>query len=134
MTVLAFGRATEGDGVELLAAALASLAVGLFPYGAFLLLARAWYALGDSRTPALAATVPPLVGVAVMVVVGSRTEGTARLVVLGRGPHASRSCSAPSWLGDPPARRRRPAGSADRRPSAGRSPSPSVVGLAWRGR
>ena len=39
MRVVAFGRA-EGTGVELLAAALASLAVGLFPYGAFLLLSR----------------------------------------------------------------------------------------------
>ena len=41
--------------VELLAAALVGLALGLPAYGAFLLLARAWYALGDSRTPALAA-------------------------------------------------------------------------------
>ena len=39
--------------VELYAAALASLAVGLFFYCTFLLLARCSYALGDSRTPAL---------------------------------------------------------------------------------
>ena len=54
MRIVAFGRA-EGTGVELLAAALAALAVGLFPYGAFLLLARAYYALGDTKTPAFVA-------------------------------------------------------------------------------
>ena len=42
MRVVAFGNA-DGTGVGLLAAALASLAVGLFPYGAFQSLARADY-------------------------------------------------------------------------------------------
>jgi putative peptidoglycan lipid II flippase len=97
MTVLAFGRATAGEGVELLAAALAALAVGLFPYGAFLLLARCWYALGDSRSPALAATCSSLVGVAVMVAVGPQADGAARMIVLG-GAHSLTFGLAAAWL------------------------------------
>ena len=84
MRVVVFGRA-EGAGVELLAAGLASLAVGLYPYGAFLLLARAYYAMDDSRTPAFAAIVSALVGVAIMVVLASLTHGTARVAALGIG-------------------------------------------------
>jgi len=98
MTILAFGRATEGGGVALLAAALAGLAVGLFPYGAFLLLARAWYALGDSRTPATAALVTSLVGVAVMVAGSAASEGAARMAVLG-GAHSLTFVLGAVWLG-----------------------------------
>jgi putative peptidoglycan lipid II flippase len=97
MTVLAFGRASDGSGIELLAAALASLAAGLFPYGAFLLLARAWYALGDSRTPAIAALVSSGVGVAVMVAAGAATSGSARLLVLG-GAHSLTFLLGALWL------------------------------------
>ena len=50
MRVIAVGQSKGGAGV--LAAALASLALGLYPYSAFLLFARALYALDDSRTPA----------------------------------------------------------------------------------
>ena len=89
MRVVAFGEATAGDGVELLAAGLASLAVGLYGYGAFLLLARASYALGDSRTPAVVAVVTALVGVVVMVIAGSQTEGAARVAALGLGHSAA---------------------------------------------
>ena len=77
---------------------LASLAVGIFPYGAFLLFARAWYALGDSRTPALAALVSPLVGVA------GDGRSSARRSTARRGSSCSaartpsRSCSARLWL------------------------------------
>ncbi len=60
---------TKGD-VELFAAMLAALGVGLFTYGTFLLLARACYALNDSRTPAIVAGSCALVGAAVMVVGG----------------------------------------------------------------
>jgi putative peptidoglycan lipid II flippase len=84
MRVVVFGRAA-GTGVELLAAGLASLSVGLYPYGAFLLFARAYYALDDSRTPALAAIACALVGVATMVVGGALTHGTARVAALGIG-------------------------------------------------
>jgi putative peptidoglycan lipid II flippase len=71
---------------ELLAAALASLGVGLFVYSAFLLLARAFYALGDSRTPALIALGSALVGAAVEVGGGFAVDGgTARVAMLGAG-------------------------------------------------
>ncbi len=46
MAVLAFGQAAEGDGPELLGAALVGLAVGIPVYGGFLLLTRVAYALG----------------------------------------------------------------------------------------
>ena len=97
MSVLAFGRATEGDGVELLAAALAWLAIGLFPYSACMLLSRAWYALGDSRTPGLAVAVSALVGAVVMVVVGSGVDGPGRLAVLGAA-HSLTYVLAAAWL------------------------------------
>jgi putative peptidoglycan lipid II flippase len=83
MRVLAFGQAAEGS--ELLAAALGSLALGIYAYGAFLLLARAWYALGDSRTPALAALGAAGVGSAVMVVATGATSGTELVYALGLG-------------------------------------------------
>src|SRR5690606_11607862 len=83
MTVLAFGQANDATGIDLLAAATASLAIGLLPYGAFLLLARAWYVVGDSRTPALASLAGAVVGVVVMVAAGPLTEGTATVFLLG---------------------------------------------------
>jgi putative peptidoglycan lipid II flippase len=83
MDLVAFGAAR--DGVGLLAAALASLAVGLFVYSAFLLLARAYYALGDSRTPAIVAIATALVGAAVMAIGGAVTDGSARVAMLGVG-------------------------------------------------
>ncbi len=85
MRVFAFGKAADGAGVSLLAAGLASLALGLYAYGAFLLLARAHYALGDSRTPALVALGTALLGVAVMVGAASLTHGAARVAALGIG-------------------------------------------------
>lgn len=97
MRVVAFGRA-EGTGVDLLAAALASLAIGLFPYGAFLLLSRVYYALGDSRTPALVAAVCAVVGVAVMVIGAYLTDGTARVAALGVG-HTAAFCVGALVLG-----------------------------------
>jgi putative peptidoglycan lipid II flippase len=85
MRVFAFGEAARGDGVALLAAGVASLAAGLFFYSAFLLLARAYYALGDSRTPALAALGSAVVGAATMLVVGQAVHGTAVVAALGVG-------------------------------------------------
>jgi putative peptidoglycan lipid II flippase len=84
MIVFAFGEAAE-NGVDLLAAGLASLALGLFAYGAFLMLARAYYALGDSRTPAVVALLTGLGGVAAMGVGVLLTEGAARVAALGIG-------------------------------------------------
>jgi putative peptidoglycan lipid II flippase len=83
MRVLAFG--VEPSGVPLIAAALASLAVGLFGYGAFLLLARAFYALGDSRTPAIVAIAAGALGVAGMFAIAPFTHGNARVALLGLG-------------------------------------------------
>ncbi|HKA94573.1 MAG TPA: lipid II flippase MurJ [Acidimicrobiia bacterium] len=84
MTVFAFGEAAE-NGVALLAAGLASLALGLFAYGAFLMLARAYYALGDSRTPAVVALITGVLGVGAMAIGVYLTEGAARVAALGIG-------------------------------------------------
>jgi putative peptidoglycan lipid II flippase len=84
MHVLAFGD-IDRTGVPLLAAALASLAVGLYGYGAFLLLARGYYALGDSRTPAVVAIAAAAVGVATMFGLAPFAHGTARVALLGFG-------------------------------------------------
>jgi len=84
MSVVAFGEASE-NGVALLAAGVASLAIGLFPYGAFLLLARAYYALGDSRTPAIVAIATGVLGVVAMGIGALLTEGAARVAALGIG-------------------------------------------------
>ena len=49
MEVLAFGQTSAGGG-RLIGVALAGLAAGLLPYGAFLLFVRAHYALGDRKS------------------------------------------------------------------------------------
>lgn len=85
MSVLAFGEANTSSGIDLMAAATASLALGLFAYGAFRLLAGAYYALGDSRTPAVVASATAIVGVAFMVVASALSEGTATIYLLGIG-------------------------------------------------
>jgi putative peptidoglycan lipid II flippase len=88
MIVFAFGEASH-NGVALLAAGVASLAIGLFPYGAFLMLARAYYALGDSRTPALVALLTGCAGVLAMGVGVLVTDGAARVAALGIGHTAA---------------------------------------------
>jgi len=85
MRVVAFGGAARGNGAQLLAAGLASLAAGLVVYSAFLLFARAYYSLGDSRTPALVALVSGLIGVAVMIGGGRAFHGAATVGMLGVG-------------------------------------------------
>lgn len=97
MRVLAFGRAAGGEGPELLGAALLSLGAGLLPYGAFLLLARGWYVLGDSRTPALTVGVASLAGAGLMVLGGAAVDGPGRLLVLG-GAHSVTFLVASVWL------------------------------------
>jgi putative peptidoglycan lipid II flippase len=88
MRGVAFGE-TGPDDAGLLAAAVAALAVGLLPYSAFLLLARAFYATGDSRWPGLVSVVGALLGVAVMAVGAPLTDGAARVAVLGLGHTAA---------------------------------------------
>jgi putative peptidoglycan lipid II flippase len=84
MRIVAFGDASEG-GAGVLAAAVAGLAVGLLPYGAFLLLARGYYAVGDSRTPGVVSVAAASLGVVVMVVGSVLAEGSAKIFVLGLG-------------------------------------------------
>jgi putative peptidoglycan lipid II flippase len=83
MSVLAFGQADTAAGVELLAAALAGLCLGLVPYGAFFLLARAWYVLEDSRRPAVAGICGAAVGVAGMGLSAWLLHGAALVAGLG---------------------------------------------------
>ena len=83
MGVLAFGEAAIGDGPELLGAALLGLALGVPAYGGFLLLTRAAYALGDSRTPAFASLGSATVGAMGMLLAGAMAEGAARLALVG---------------------------------------------------
>jgi putative peptidoglycan lipid II flippase len=88
MRVLAVGNSSHD--ANLFAAALASLGVGLFTYGTFLFFARASYALGDSRTPAIIAGVSAVVGAGVMVVGGlSADSDTAKVAALGLGHSAA---------------------------------------------
>ncbi len=82
MRVVPFGE-PGGRGAELLAAAVAGLAVGLLPYCGFLLLARGYYALGDSRTPGVVSLVAAAAGVVVMAVGAVTCDGAARIAVLG---------------------------------------------------
>jgi putative peptidoglycan lipid II flippase len=99
MRVLAFGEAGRGDGPALLGASLAGLAIGIPVYGGFLLLTRAAYAMGDSRTPALAALGSSLVGAAGMAVVGAMTDGPHLLAGLGLA-HSAAYLLGMLWLGN----------------------------------
>jgi putative peptidoglycan lipid II flippase len=81
LRVVEFGETDS----QLLAAAVAGLAVGLYAYSGFLLLARGYYALGDSRTPGVVSLASAAVGVLVMVVSAALVDGTARIVLLGLG-------------------------------------------------
>ena len=100
MRVAAFGQATRAGGVGLLAAGLASLAIGLYTYSTFLLFARAYYALGDSRTPAVVALASALVGIGVMAVGGALTSGRTTVAFLGFGHTAAYAVGAVIlWIG-----------------------------------
>ena len=83
MRVLAFGAASSRTGVSLLAAALGSLVLGLLPYGAFFLLARAWYVLGDSRRPAIAGGIAAVIGAGLMALAGAVTDHASTVFALG---------------------------------------------------
>jgi putative peptidoglycan lipid II flippase len=97
MRVLAFGEAGRGDSPELLGGALLGLAVGVPAYGGFLLLTRAAYALGDSRSPALASLGSAAVGAVAMVVAGGSFDGAGRLVAIG-GAHSLAYAVGAVWL------------------------------------
>ncbi len=100
MQVAAFGQATKAGGVGLLTVALATLAIGLYTYCAFLLFARAYYAFGNSRTPAFVALVSACFGIAIMVVGGALTSGKATVAFLGIGNSLAYAVGAVVlWLG-----------------------------------
>lgn len=87
MEALAFGQ-TSGAGGRLIGAALGALALGLLPYGSFLLFVRAHYALGEGRAPAMAALGSAALGAVLMAAVGGLgVEGETRLAAMG-GAHS----------------------------------------------
>ncbi|HEX5616271.1 MAG TPA: lipid II flippase MurJ [Acidimicrobiia bacterium] len=93
MRVVVFGEAA-GAGVSLIAAGMAALAAGLVPYSAFFLLSRGFFAIGDSRTPALVAIGSAVLGVVVMGVLAPLTSGAARVAALGAGHSAAYALGA----------------------------------------
>jgi len=97
MEVLAFGQ-TSDEGGRLIGWALAGLAAGLLPYGAFLLFVRAHYALGEGRAPAVAALGSAALGAAGMGLAGVALSGAARLAGMGAAHSLSYLVGA-CWLG-----------------------------------
>ena len=84
--ILQFGKFHPG-GLHVVAAAVAAFGPGLVGYGTFLFLARALYARGDTRTPALVNLVV-VVGTSIgMVVTFSLVHGHARVAALA-GAHS----------------------------------------------
>ena len=81
MRVVAFGGADP----RLLSTALAWLAVGLFPYGVLFLATRAFFALGDTRTPAIITMLTSIAGAAFMLLAGAITSGRAVIVSIAVG-------------------------------------------------
>ncbi len=82
--VVAFGAARRAGGVALIAAGIAGLGLGVVGYSASHLLARAWYARGVSRRPAVATVLGAVTGAVAMVAVARFVEDPVRLV-LGLG-------------------------------------------------
>jgi putative peptidoglycan lipid II flippase len=90
--------ALDRRGADLIAAGLVGLIVGLLPYGTFLLLARASYALDDSRAPARIAIMGGVSGVAAMVIGAALTDDSARIAVLGLGHSVAYGLAAVALL------------------------------------
>lgn len=97
MRAVAFGNAAGTASVGLLATAVASLAVGLVPYAVFLFFARASYALGNSRLPALVAITSAVFAATAMTIIAPHAHGNARIAVLGLG-HTGCYLLASGWL------------------------------------
>ena len=85
--LLRFGEYHHG-GVDAVAAATAAFGPGLVGYGTFLFLARALYARGDTRTPAVVNMAVVAAGAVCMVAVFSLVHGSARVAALA-GTHSA---------------------------------------------
>lgn len=69
--------AFEDAGVELTAGALRAYCAGLLGYGVFMLLCRAWAALGETQVAGIVALSTALAGAAAMIVVSAKSDGAA---------------------------------------------------------
>lgn len=78
--VVAFGGAAES--VHDLGGAVSGFGVGVAAYGVLMFLARAWFAIGDARTPALVQGAVVLAGAAAMVGLVGVVSSGSRLLVL----------------------------------------------------
>ncbi|HTO00246.1 MAG TPA: lipid II flippase MurJ, partial [Microthrixaceae bacterium] len=83
MSVLAFGSADVSNGIAMLSVSLATLGLGLLPYGVFFLLARVFYVYDNSRTPAMAGAAVAAVGVTIMALAAVFADGTNLVMMLG---------------------------------------------------
>lgn len=83
MGVLGFGSVADDASVRLLAAGVASMLAGLLPYSGFLMLARASYVLGDSRTPAILAACGSMIAVVVMAATAAVGSSHERVFAIG---------------------------------------------------
>lgn len=95
--VIAFGEAAEG--VDDLGLAIAGFGVGVAGYGILMFVARAWFAVGDARTPAVIQGGVVIVGaVAMTSLVGAVPTGS-RLLVLSLSYSAAQVLGAVLALG-----------------------------------
>jgi putative peptidoglycan lipid II flippase len=78
--VVAFGEAAEG--VQDLGLAISGFGAGVAGYGVLMFLARAWFASGDARTPALIQGAVVLLGAVAMVSLVGAVPAGSRLLVL----------------------------------------------------
>lgn len=87
-TIAVFGPRSD-EGISMVAGAVVAFAPGLIGYGLVLFAGRAFAALGDTRTPALASVAMALIGAAVMVAAFSMVEGSARVAAVAAGHSAA---------------------------------------------
>ena len=81
--LMGLGLGLDHRGITLVSAALTGLAIGLVPYSGFLVMARAYYAVDDSKTPALVSMLCGAVGVLAIVVSRFTLHDNALVSALG---------------------------------------------------
>ncbi|HEX8804824.1 MAG TPA: lipid II flippase MurJ, partial [Acidimicrobiales bacterium] len=91
-----FGESASS--VDAVAATMAAFAVGLAPYGLFLLLTRASYARGDAKLPTVVHLAATVLGVAGMALATAVLDGDARIAGLA-GAHSAAYLLAAVALG-----------------------------------